>query len=172
MELYSRKINIWLLQRSVLIVLLHCKKAEEKWQGALPLHSYATVCCKCLGGKNVGTSFNDPKFSSFNPLFSFSPLQSTHYSAQALSLQHWSVAEAPGEFTTEESILQTRRLCRQPQGPFPNSPVLFFLPLRILWDSSVCSCRHLLVLATGGTGEFWWREWFGEQGLLGKCLKV
>lgn len=54
MELYSRKINIWLLQRFVLIVLLHCKKAEEKWHGTLPFNSdSAEFVAGVLGKKRM-----------------------------------------------------------------------------------------------------------------------
>lgn len=125
--------------------------------------------------KNGGTSFNDLKFSSFNPLFSFSPLQSTHYSARAFSLQHWSAAEAPGEFTEQKKggFRQggPASSCRVPSLI---ATILFFLPPRILplWDSPVPSFRHFLVLATGARvsgGE--WSDLVGRD-FWGKCLEV
>lgn len=82
MELYSRKINIWLLQRFVLIV--HCiAKRLKEMAGHICLQFLPTrVCCKCLGQEeNVGTLFDELKFSSFHPLSSLLPEKTLHYNS-------------------------------------------------------------------------------------------
>lgn len=87
----------------------------------------------CGQEKNVGTSFNDLKFSLFNPLLSFSPLPGTHYYSLAFGLQHWSVLEDPGEFTEPKKVYFRRgdyaSSCRVPSliAKLP-----FFFPQRVL----------------------------------------
>lgn len=164
MELYSRKINTWLLQRSVLIVLLHCKKAEEKWQGTFPFDSNSTefVANVWAGKKNVGTS-------SFNPPFSVSP-SVKHSLLHARSLARSGLQsptlvciwDSRRVHRAEESLLQTMRLRQPLQGALSNS----HCSSPSLLESYFC--RHFPVLATGVAGEFWWMEWFGGQGRLGE----
>lgn len=132
MELYSRKINIWLPQRLVLIVLLHCKKAKEKWHGTFSFNSYSTeFFCECFGQEeNVGTLFNDLKFSSFNLLTSLSTLENAALLLSWLPVYATSPHQGlPGELTELESVYFRQggcaRNCRLPsQYPFSSSPSL------------------------------------------------
>lgn len=87
----------------------------------------------CGQDKNGGTSFNDLKFSLFNPLLSFSPLPGTHYYSLAFRLQHWPVPEDPGEFTELKKVHFRQGAyvsCRVP-SLIANLP-FFFFPQRVL----------------------------------------
>lgn len=162
MELYSRKINTWLLQRSVLIVLLHCKKAEEKWQGTFPFDSDSTeFVANVWAGKKKMLELHRSIL-----LFRSLPRWSTHYYTLARSgLQSPTLVciwDSRRVHRAEESLLQTTRLRQLLQGALSNS----HCSSPSLLESNFC--RHFPVLATGVAGEFWWMEWFGGQGRLGE----
>lgn len=161
MELYSRKINIWLLQRFVLIVLLHCKKAKEKWHGTFPFNSCSTeFVVNVLGKKKMLELYlirpkvfiiQSARFSPYPRKCFIISLLAARRSCRDWQQSSWSwrlFASATG-------------LCQELLVAFLIPTLLFSLPYRILGVAMYPVEKYSWVLYQQG----WWSDSIVANGI-------